>query len=75
MKPEVEEAVEWVGEIIEKIDESDPPEKALGFFTSVRSKLASMSAWMEANDCVTERMTTAFENMEAGIDKWLEEDD
>jgi hypothetical protein len=56
-------------DILAKLD--DLPGDADEFKESVGSKVASMRDWIESNDKVTDKMKTALENMQGGVNKWM----
>lgn len=66
---------DWKGfaaEARDLIDETESiPERGRDFAESVRGKLYEMKEWAEENSHVTEKMTTALENMQGGVQKWL----
>lgn len=70
MKSPAAQAVEQCDRITEKCDEV--PFDAIDFADSVREKARSIRSWIESNGRVTDRQQAALDNMEAGIDSWLE---
>jgi hypothetical protein len=64
------EAIETCNRILSKCD--DVPERGEDFAESVREKAESIREWIEENDKVTEAQCAALENMESGLDRWLE---
>lgn len=73
MKSPASQAVEQCDRIAEKCDEV--PFDAIDFADSVREKARSIRGWIEANGRVTDRQQAALDNMESGLDRWLEERD
>ena len=71
-----EEVVEQCGNICDKIDDapSDVWDKAFDFFESVREKAKDMGETIRKSCRVTQGQKNALDNMEAGVDRWLEND-
>ena len=65
-----EEACEQCERIIEKCDEM--PSRAEDFTESVREKVQGIWGTIEVSEEVTENQQNALDNMEAGLDKWLD---
>lgn len=76
MKATTEKFIKDVKDLVEKCEEitgnEDLPENAHDFAESVSEKLTGMSEWAEKNDHVTPKMQSSIENIERGIDRWLE---
>ena len=66
---DVDEAVEMCDKILEDLDLL--PERAAEFSDSVAEKVGGMRDWNEEHQAVTDRMSTALENIRGGVDKWL----
>jgi hypothetical protein len=60
-------------EVLEKADEL--PERAADFQEGVTERLQSMADWAEENSKVTAKMIETVENIDRGIDRWLERED
>lgn len=71
-EPDVKEALELAQFILDHAD--DLPDRAEEFAESVREKAASMKEWIQAHNRVTNMQFQALENMQAGVEKWLERD-
>lgn len=71
MKSPAAQAVEQCDRIIEKCDEV--PFDAIDFADSVRDRAKSIRSWIEDNGRVTDRQQSALDNMETGVDRWLED--
>jgi hypothetical protein len=71
LKSSAAQAVEQCDRIAEKCDEV--PYDAIDFADSVREKARSIRSWIESSGRVTDRQQAALDNMESGLDRWLEE--
>jgi hypothetical protein len=56
--------------VLEKADEL--PDRAGDFQEGVTERLQSMADWAEENSKVTDKMIEAVNNIERGINRWLE---
>ena len=72
-----EGAAEQCQTIYDKIEDAsgDLWDKAFEFFESVQEKVKSMKGTIESTKRVSEAQKTALDNMEGGVDKWLEKDE
>lgn len=66
-------AIEQCDRIIEKCGEV--PDDGEDFADSVIEKAASIRDWIHKHGRVTDRQQTALDNMESGVDRWLESGD
>jgi hypothetical protein len=64
------EAIEQCERIMEKIH--DVPEAGEDFAASVSEKVDSIWQWIEEHGRVTPKQQEALDNMESGLDRWLE---
>ncbi len=68
-KANVARAIYVAKEILGKI--ADLPERAAEYATSVEEKTGSILSWIEEKDHVTDKQLGSLENMNLGVDKWL----
>lgn len=68
--PEVTEALEQCERIFEKCEEM--PDRGYEFADSVREKVESMESTIEKSGYVTPGQKEALDNMESGLDRWLD---
>lgn len=64
------DALEQCNRIAELCD--DIPERGEEFADSVREKAENYASWIRKNKEVTRRMQEALDNMEAGVNRWLD---
>jgi hypothetical protein len=67
------DAIEQCDRILEKCDEV--PEEGIDFAESIRGKVRSMRTWIWNNGHVTDKQQTSLDNMESGVDRWLEHEE
>lgn len=60
--------VEDAEELLGRLD--DLPSRAEDFAEGVREKTTGMLEWARENEHVTDRMTTALDNMIEGVSRW-----
>lgn len=67
-------SLEWkkyAEKCMQAIDDLDElPDAAADFVAGVGPKLRSMYDWINENERVTPKMTTAIDNIISGIEKW-----
>jgi hypothetical protein len=71
-----EDAAEQCQTIYDKIEDADGDiwDKAYEFFESIQSKVKDMKESIEGSRKVTDGQKAALDNMEAGVDRWLNDE-
>lgn len=69
-EPEWKRRLDQCEEILGKIDEL--PERAEDFAASVQEKVEDIARWIEDSEKVTEAQCVALDNIQAGVEAWLQ---
>lgn len=67
------QAIDQCDLIIEKCEHV--PFDGEDFAKSIKEKAASIRKWIQENGKVTKNQQAALDNMESGVDRWLENQD
>jgi len=72
-----EDAAEQCQTIYDKIEDASPGlwDRAYDFFESIQEKVKDMKESIESRRRATPKQKAALDKMEAGVDRWLENDE